>query len=77
MGNMCSPRSCLIVYAAGSLKDAFAKIADLWVAQGRPAPNFVFGASGLLRQRIELGEPADVLASADTGHPQTLASTGT
>jgi molybdate transport system substrate-binding protein len=77
MKTYASEASGPIVYAAGSLKEAFAKIADLWVAQGRAAPTFVFGASGLLRQRIELGEPADVLASADTRHPQTLALTGT
>lgn len=65
-----------VVFAAGSLREAFTEIAALWVAQGRPAPTLVFGASGLLRQRIEQGEPAQVFASADTGHPQTLASHG-
>jgi molybdenum ABC transporter molybdate-binding protein len=36
----------------------------------------VFGASGLLRERIERGEPADVFASADMGNPQRLAAAG-
>src|SRR5689334_18843988 len=36
----------------------------------------VFGASGLLRQRIEKGAPAEVFASADMGHPQTLMKAG-
>ena len=73
---LASEASGFVVYAAGSLKEAFSEIAGLWVAQGEPSPTFVFGASGLLRQRVELGEKADVFASADTGHPQTLASTG-
>jgi len=36
----------------------------------------VFGASGLLRERIERGEPVDVFASADMSHPQRLAAAG-
>ena len=35
-----------------------------------------FGASGLLRERIEKGEPGQVFASADTDHPQHLAVRG-
>ena len=35
-----------------------------------------FGASGLLRERIEKGEPAGVFASADTTHPRRLADGG-
>lgn len=64
------------VFAAGSLREAFTEIASLWTAQGRPAPVLTFGASGLLRQRIEQGESAQVFASADTGHPQALAVRG-
>lgn len=36
-----------------------------------------FGASGLLRERIEKGEPAQVFASADTIHAHRLAAGGT
>jgi len=36
----------------------------------------VFGASGLLRERIEKGAPAEVFTSADMGHPQTLSRAG-
>jgi ABC-type molybdate transport system substrate-binding protein len=35
-----------------------------------------FGASGLLRDRIAGGEPADVLASANMEHPEALAKAG-
>ncbi len=43
---------------------------------GAPAVNATYGASGLLRERIEKGEPADVFASADVGNPQALARAG-
>jgi ABC-type molybdate transport system substrate-binding protein len=32
-----------------------------------------FGASGLLKDRIQAGERADVFASANMEHPQALA----
>jgi molybdenum ABC transporter molybdate-binding protein len=35
-----------------------------------------FGPSGLLRERIEKGEPADVLASADMGNAEALTRVG-
>lgn len=35
-----------------------------------------FGPSGLLRRRIEAGEEADILASADMGHPRALYEAG-
>ena len=35
-----------------------------------------FGFSGLMRERIERGEGADVFASADTGHPMRLLRDG-
>jgi ABC-type molybdate transport system substrate-binding protein len=40
------------------------------------AVSLTLGASGLLRERIEKGEPASVFASADTGHPKRLAERG-
>ena len=64
------------VYAAGSLREALTEIGALWQAQGGGRAAFTFGASGLLRQRIEQGEPAQVFASADTDHPQRLAAGG-
>jgi molybdate transport system substrate-binding protein len=32
----------------------------------------VFGPAGLLRERIEAGEPCDLFASANLAHPQAL-----
>jgi len=66
----------LAVYAAGSLREALTEVAALWQAQGGAPAALTFGASGLLRERIEKGEPAQVFASADTDHPQRLAAGG-
>jgi len=64
------------VYAAGSLRGAMTEIAQAFTTAGGPAVMSTFGASGLLRERIEKGEGADVFASADIGHAQTLALAG-
>jgi molybdate transport system substrate-binding protein len=65
------------VYAAGSLKTAMTDIARTFEAK-TPGVTVVpeFGASGLLRERIEKGEAAHVFASADMGHPQKLVDLG-
>lgn len=64
----------LHLFAAGSLAGA---MTDELAASGIPgdavaAP--VFGPSGVLRERIERGEPADILASADMRQPRRLAA---
>lgn len=65
------------LYAAGSLKTAMTEIARAFEATAPDTKvETVFGASGLLRERIEAGEPAHVFASADTGHPGKLAAAG-
>ena len=65
------------VYAAGSLLAPLTEAARLFEseAQGHKL-DLVFGASGLLRDRIVQGEPAQVFASANMEHPQALAATG-
>jgi molybdenum ABC transporter molybdate-binding protein len=66
----------IAVYAAGSLREVFTEIArDHQARTGQPVA-LTFGASGLLRERIEKGEGAQVFASADTQHPQRLAAAG-
>jgi molybdate transport system substrate-binding protein len=64
------------LYAAGSLRAAMTEVVQAFAASGGPPVNATFGPSGLLRQRIEKGEPADVFASADVGNPQALARAG-
>lgn len=66
----------VVVYAAGSLRDALTEVArDYEARTGQPVA-MVFGPSGLLRERIEKGEGAHVFASADTQHPKRLADGG-
>ncbi len=60
------------LFAAGSLRSV---MTELMQASGVSAQG-TFGPSGLLRERIEKGEAADVFASADMGHPQMLAAAG-
>jgi molybdate transport system substrate-binding protein len=69
-------QEAIAVYAAGSLREAFTQVAADWQAQGGAPVVLTFGASGLLRERIEKGEPALVFASADLDHPQRLARDG-
>jgi molybdate transport system substrate-binding protein len=66
------------LFAAGSLKAALTDIVHSFEnRQGSKVKvAATFAASGLLRERIEKGEPAHVFASADTGHPKTLAAAG-
>lgn len=64
------------VYAAGSLREAMTDIARDHEARTGQKVALTFGASGLLRERIEKGEGAQVFASADTQHPQRLAAAG-
>ncbi|MEQ9557379.1 MAG: molybdate ABC transporter substrate-binding protein [Rhodospirillales bacterium] len=64
------------LHAAGSLKAALTQVAgDFETATGHKVET-AFGPSGLLRQRIEKGEPAEVFASANMKHPKTLEKAG-
>lgn len=64
------------VYAAGSLRAALTEIANTHETRTGQKIALTFGASGLLRERIEKGEAAQVFASADNDHPQRLARQG-
>jgi molybdenum ABC transporter molybdate-binding protein len=66
----------LNVYAAGSLRAAMTEVARAYTAAGGGQVKTTFGPSGLLRERIEKGEPADVFASADLKNPEALARAG-
>ena len=70
------PPAALQVYAAGSLRSALTEIAKDFEARTGQRVELTFGASGLLRERIEKGEDAQVFASADTEHPLRLARQG-
>ncbi len=65
------------LYSAGSLRAAMTEIGAAFQKDYGIPVAATFGASGLLRERIEKGEPAEVFTSADTGHPTTLMRAGT
>ncbi len=62
------------LYAAGSLKAALGDVARRYAERYETEVATTFGPSGLLRGRIEQGEAAQVFASANMKHPETLAS---
>jgi ABC-type molybdate transport system substrate-binding protein len=64
------------LYAAGSLRAVMTEIAQMFASTGGTTVSGTFGASGLLRERIEKGEPAEVFASADIGNALALARAG-
>ncbi len=65
----------VVVLAAGSLRSVVADLATELQPLGIEL-KADFGGSGLLRERIEKGEAADLLLSADVGSPRKLASQG-
>jgi molybdate transport system substrate-binding protein len=76
-GAVAQANDVLTVHAAGSLRAALTKIAeDYAAAPGGQKVNLIFGASGLLRDRLLGGERSDVFASANMEHPQALAAAG-
>ncbi|MNR90713.1 Molybdate-binding periplasmic protein precursor [compost metagenome] len=64
------------VLAAGSLTGAMTAVAQLYTQQTGQKIDAQFGPAGLLRERIENGEQADIFASANMAHPQALADKG-
>jgi ABC-type molybdate transport system substrate-binding protein len=73
-----SSSDTLAIYAAGSLRGAMTDLAQGWEKSGSAAnkTSLTFGASGLLRDRIAGGEKAQVYASANMSHPQSLQAGG-
>ena len=66
----------LRLFAAGSLREALSDVAAAYTRNTGRAVSLNFGFSGGMRERIEQGEPADLLASADMGHPERLRRAG-
>jgi molybdate transport system substrate-binding protein len=62
--------------AAGSLRAAIGEIAAAFSAATGVAVESGFGPSGVLRERIEKGEGADLFAPADMGNPLALSRAG-
>ena len=66
----------LHVFGAGSLREAIGEIGERYKAATGTTVTGEFGPSGLMRERIEKGDHADLLASADMGHPLKLQRDG-
>ena len=64
------------LYAAGSLRAALNEVAAAFTAATSVKVVAEYGPSGLLRDRIAKGEPAEVFASANMAHPESLAKAG-
>jgi molybdate transport system substrate-binding protein len=62
----------LRVLGAGSLKEVIAALGRRYAETTGATVVADFGPSGILRERIERGEHADLFASADMGHPLLL-----
>lgn len=64
------------LYAAGSLRAALTDVAAAFTAATTVGVTGEYGPSGLLRDRIIKGEPAEVFASANMEHPESLVQSG-
>jgi len=64
------------LHAAGSLRPALTELGQAFTAAHGTRVEAQFGSSGLLRERLDGGEPGDVYASADIGNPLALAKAG-
>jgi len=64
------------VLAAGSLREVITEIGDRYHQATGTAVTADFGPSGLLRERIEKGERADLFASADISQALRLQREG-
>ncbi|MCA3631113.1 MAG: molybdate ABC transporter substrate-binding protein, partial [Methylobacterium sp.] len=66
----------VLLHAAGSLRGALTEISQAFQQQHGTAVTQRYAPSGLLRDAIEGGEKAEVFASANVSHPQSLAKAG-
>jgi ABC-type molybdate transport system substrate-binding protein len=66
----------ILLHAAGSLRAALTEVASAFEASSGDKVQPKYGASGTLRDAIANGERAEVFASANMTHPQSLASVG-
>jgi ABC-type molybdate transport system substrate-binding protein len=66
----------LVLYGAGSLREAMTEMAALFETTHGVSVRGEFGASGRMRERIEAGDKVDVFTSADIGHAAKLVKDG-
>jgi molybdate transport system substrate-binding protein len=66
----------VLLHAAGSLRGALTEISQAFQQQNGTAVTQRYAPSGLLRDAIQGGEKAEVFASANMSHPQSLTMAG-
>ena len=66
----------VLLHAAGSLRGALTEVAKAFKAASGVNVQAKYGPSGTLRDEIAGGAKADVFASANMAHPQSLAESG-
>jgi molybdate transport system substrate-binding protein len=66
----------ILLHAAGSLRGALTDVAQAFETSSGDRVRQKFGASGTLRDAIAGGERAEIFASANMAHPQSLAKAG-
>ncbi|ETF01261.1 molybdenum ABC transporter substrate-binding protein [Advenella kashmirensis W13003] len=66
----------IVVYAAGSLKRALTVLFERFEQDSGLSVHAQFGPAGLLRERLQKGERADLFASADRANPARLVAMG-
>ena len=64
--------SSILLFAAGSLRPAFTPLISQFTRMSGIDVKVEYGPAGLLRERIEAGEPCALFASANREHPQNL-----
>ena len=64
----------VVLYAAGSLRGALTEVAEAFAADAGIKVEAKYGPSGTLRDEISAGSRAQVFASANMDHPQSLAA---
>jgi ABC-type molybdate transport system substrate-binding protein len=64
------------VMAASSLKTAMTEMGAAFLTETKIPVDSRFGLAGILRDRLDKGESADLFASADMGNPVALAQAG-
>ena len=74
--NAGSANEPVLLHAAGSLRGALMEISQAFQQQHGTAVTQKYAPSGLLRDAIQGGEKAEVFASANMSHPQSLAKAG-
>ncbi len=76
VGSQAAAAQPVRLHAAGSLRAALDDAVREFERRESVEVAAVYGASGLLRERIAKGEPAQVFASANLAHPEALAKSG-